>query len=230
MRAIALLLLMSCAAGEARTAEPVVLELFTSQGCSSCPPADALLSELARDRSVIALAYHVDYWNHLGWRDPFSSAQWSRRQQQYAHLLKSQVYTPQLVVNGRAQLVGSSSLHVRSEIDRQRSARKSRGSVRIDRITRAGNSLTIDLASTIDSKANVVDTLFENGIATEVKRGENANRRLVNDAIVRWQGNAATSTLTIPLDPTWKHLGVAAFLQDPRSLEIYAATARRIGE
>jgi hypothetical protein len=90
-------------AGEA----PVVLELFTSQGCSSCPPADALLGELVRRPNVIALAWHVDYWNGLGWRDPFATRLATDRQRAYAVRLHAEVYTPALVVNGAVVVVGS---------------------------------------------------------------------------------------------------------------------------
>src|SRR5258708_14826602 len=88
---------------------PVVLELFTSEGCSSCPPADALISELgASSKSVIPLAYHVDYWNHLGWADPFSSRQWSERQSEYGRAMNLDgEYTPQMVISGAWQCAGS---------------------------------------------------------------------------------------------------------------------------
>src|SRR5947209_6278424 len=111
-----LLSAISCQAGEPLAQRlgpaPVVVELFTSQGCSSCPPADALLSDLAHDASlrgrVIPLAFHVDYWDRLGWRDPFSSAEWSRRQYFYVRALSvASAYTPQIVVNGAQQFVGS---------------------------------------------------------------------------------------------------------------------------
>jgi hypothetical protein len=88
-------------------ARPVVLELFTSQACSSCPPADALLGELARLPGVIALAWHVDYWNDLGWRDPFATRFATDRQRAYATRLHDEVYTPALVVNGAAIVIGS---------------------------------------------------------------------------------------------------------------------------
>jgi hypothetical protein len=100
---------------------PVVVELFTSQGCSSCPPADRLLSRLQRDPQVggvvIPLAFHVDYWNHLGWSDPFSSPLWSRRQESYAHAFRTnRIYTPQLVIGGRTQCVGSEEREVMRRI------------------------------------------------------------------------------------------------------------------
>ena len=92
---------------DARAAGPVVLELFTSQGCSSCPPADRLLGELARDPAVVALAWHVDYWNGLGWHDPFSSKLATERQRAYADRLGEEVYTPAMVIGGARIVVGS---------------------------------------------------------------------------------------------------------------------------
>src|SRR6266851_8849041 len=103
---------------------PVVLELFTSQGCSSCPPADALVSELGSStRGVIPLAYHVDYWNHLGWSDPFSSRQWSERQSDYARAMSlGGEYTPQMVVGGESQFVGSDRRGIARAIGAESSA------------------------------------------------------------------------------------------------------------
>jgi len=104
------------------TTPPVILELFTSEGCSSCPPADALLKKLddagrLDDVEIIAIEEHVDYWNRLGWTDPFSSPDWTRRQERYSEAFRrGGIYTPQLVVNGRAELVGSSERQVRQEI------------------------------------------------------------------------------------------------------------------
>jgi len=233
------------AGGRSRT---VVLELFTSQGCSSCPPADALLSKLRRQdfggSTVIPLAYHVDYWNRLGWTDPFSSPRWSQRQNLYARALKnSQVYTPQLIINGAVQLVGSADGAIRAEIERQLDG-ADRGAVFLDRVALAGNEIKVDLRARLDvrpsgSPANVVVVLFENGVTTAVASGENARRNLTNDAIVRWQeerlalsanGVESKTSVTIPLSPGWRpeHLGVAAFIQDRASLAIHASAARGV--
>lgn len=103
------------AAPVAASAAPVVLELFTSQGCNSCPPADRLLAELGRRDDVVALSFHVDYWNDLGWDDPFSSPRWSHRQQTYGHELPSRIYTPQLVVHGR-QHPGTMAIHAAAKL------------------------------------------------------------------------------------------------------------------
>lgn len=214
----------------------VVLELFTSQGCSSCPPADALLSKLQRENirgaTLIPLAYHVDYWNRLGWTDPFSSKRWSQRQNDYARVMHNdQLYTPQLIINGEMQIVGNGEREVRQGIARQLTD-NDRGAIAISRVARAGNKLTVDLHAQREPNANVVVTLIENDVTTDVAGGENKNRKLTNDAIVRWQGLAKGDSITIPIDPAWHvdHMDVVAFLQDPKSLEIYTSAARNVAQ
>src|SRR6185295_3017498 len=102
----------TAASGRARADDgPLVIELFTSQGCSSCPPADRLLSELAHEgelagRKLAPLSFHVDYWDSLGWPDPYASTTWTARQQAYAHALGDRIYTPELVIGGAAGVVG----------------------------------------------------------------------------------------------------------------------------
>src|SRR6202163_2652786 len=109
LRLAALLLGLAVAATPAAAdPRPVVVELFTSQGCSSCPPADALLGELAQRGDVLALGFHISYWDGLGWKDPSSRQSSTDRQRAYARLLgRGQVYTPQMVVEGRSEMVGS---------------------------------------------------------------------------------------------------------------------------
>src|SRR6266849_11010084 len=104
---------------------PIVVELFTSEGCSSCPPADALLAELAGRPDVLALSFHVDYWDRLGWKDPFSSREATERQNRYATLLDlATVYTPQIVVDGKWQAVGSDRADVERALDLARRNRR----------------------------------------------------------------------------------------------------------
>ncbi|HUP63057.1 MAG TPA: DUF1223 domain-containing protein [Thermoanaerobaculia bacterium] len=165
--------------------QSVVLELFTSQGCSSCPPADALLRRIANDPSlrgrVIPLAYHVDYWNHLGWRDPFSSRAWSQRQYEYVGAMKlNGAYTPQAVINGSRQMVGSSSFEIYRAIEEE-SRRKTEGSVRV-RIE--GRHVVVHGRSP-RKDVDLIVVAFENGATTNVTHGENNGKSLANDAIVR---------------------------------------------
>ncbi len=223
--------------------QAVIIELFTSQGCSSCPPADLLLSKIGRERfaggAIIPLAFHVDYWNRIGWTDPFSSRQWSDRQNRYAAVRRSsQVYTPQLLLNGGAQVVGNNERLVRDELSRQLKAPRS-GSISIDNVA-AGESivsmdLTASLRGTASSSADVYVVIVENGVTTAVKSGENVGRRLVNDHIVRSltrsfavkSGSAAGKhTVNVNLDPTWRRegLGIVAFIQDPKTLLIQGAS------
>ena len=216
-----------------------VVELFTSQGCSSCPPADRLLSEIAGHQAgrVIPLAYHVDYWNRLGWTDPFSSAEWSRRQQAYAAAFHSeQVYTPQAVINGATEVVGSNS----SAVDRA-----------IGTASRESNSYSVTLAvhpqsdgvrlnvstgarSPVTRPAlQVLVAVAESGISTNVKRGENSGRELQNDHIVRRlvpvgttrNGEKFEGSVLIKILPEWnrRNLEFVALLQDPQSMHIYGA-------
>jgi hypothetical protein len=113
---LAPLITLPLATARASASAPVVLELFTSQGCSSCPPADALLGRLIQEAGVIGLSWHVDYWDRLGWRDPYARREWTERQKTYADRLNAEVFTPGLVVNGTAMLVGSDETRVRRAI------------------------------------------------------------------------------------------------------------------
>src|SRR5439155_23043220 len=156
---------------------PVVVELFTSQRCSSCPPADELIRTLARDASlrgkVIPLAFHVDYWDRLGWRDPFSAADWSRRQSFYVRALSLRGgYTPQMVVNGERQFVGSNA-HALDAALAEESRQAPFGSVRVT-VMRAGAVLAANVSAKVTSAAptDVVLALVENGISTKVTAGE----------------------------------------------------------
>ncbi len=200
----------------------VVVELFTSQGCSSCPPADELLRQIAHDprldQRVIPLAFHVDYWNSLGWQDPFSSHQWSERQGEYVRALKLDgAYTPQVVVNGTRQMVGSNRTGIYTAIEEE-SKRAAEGKVTI---TPSPGGYVVH-ATSRHRDADLVVVTFENGATTRVTTGENRGRTLANDAIVRSlvRSKSMETKVDVP-----NGLGVAAFLQDRATRRIWSAVA-----
>ncbi len=203
----------------------VVVELFTSQGCSSCPPADALLRRIAHDPKlrgkVVPLAYHVDYWNHLGWRDPYSSREWSQRQGDYVRAMKvGSAYTPQIVVNGTRQMVGSNAFGVYVAIEEE-SWRKQQGDVRV--ILQGGDAIVH--ASTSRPNLELVVVTFADAADTRVVAGENGGKTLMNDVVARSlsrvdaQPGKAIET-RVALNGA---SGAAAFLQEKGTRRIVAA-------
>jgi hypothetical protein len=199
-----------------RGGAPVVLELFTSQGCSSCPPADQQLSAIARagrvgDRAVIALAFHVDYWDDLGWADPFAQPAWSARQRAYASALAADhVYTPALIVAGGADVIGSN----RAGIERAVAAAPAQRPIAAT-ATRAGDRVQIH--ATAPAAAEVWVALWQDGAVTDVTRGENQGAQLQSDRIVRRLVRVAAAgrdgTAELVIDPAWTHVGAAVFAQ-----------------
>jgi hypothetical protein len=178
------------------TRMPVVVELFTSEGCSSCPPADALLAGLALQQpienvEIIALEEHVDYWNELGWVDPFSSRGWSARQYQYAEVLgNGNAYTPQMVVDGHAELVGSQGRKARQTIADSARMEKTQVTLGHANAGKPGEErLSVKIgqlpAATQHDTAEVWLVITETGLHSLVKRGENAGEDLHHAAIVR---------------------------------------------
>ncbi|MCJ2014515.1 DUF1223 domain-containing protein [Methylobacterium sp. J-076] len=179
-------------------ARPVVVELFTSQSCSSCPPAEALIGDLAREGGdVLPLAYHVTYWNHLDWRDTFSLPAATERQHAYAERLGDSVYTPQAVIDGRTSLVGSQESAVRAAIA---SARGGGDGVSVSLVREGGLSVRLGAGQ---GSGRITLVGFDPSHVTPVARGENAGRTLVQANVVRsvagigrWTGTP--QTLTVP--------------------------------
>lgn len=241
---LALFLLTAREATPAPEPGPVVIELFTSQGCSSCPPADRLLTKLSRDPKlagrVIPLSFHVDYWNYIGWSDPFSSKRWSQRQEGYARAFRSnRLYTPQLVVAGRSHLNGSDEPGVRKQIAEALAAEPA-GRVTLS-TEPAAEGLKVKVGARMARAAGgpleLWVAVYETGLSTDVGAGENSSRKLHNDYVVRrlekaltvagTAGAAESGELVLGLDKRWnrKNLGVAAFLQDPKTLAIHGAAS-----
>lgn len=164
-----------------------LLELFTSEGCSSCPPADRLLPQLANlDSNIIPLSFHVDYWNHLGWTDPFSKAEFSERQRQYAERFHLEsIYTPQLIINGEYELIGSSRGVAEADIKKVLKE-KSGVAIKIDEVKKAGTKLSVSCHLEGDWKqTNVASLLVQKHAEVKVKAGENGGMDLSHTNVVR---------------------------------------------
>ena len=216
-------------AAAAQEPAPVVVELYTSQGCSSCPEADAYFAELARQPGVIAVAFHVDYWNYLGWRDPFSSKKFTYRQKEYAMTFRQTgVYTPQIVVQGRRGEVGSDRKAVSRAIA---DARKTKlvASVAIEKLS--GNRLRALVAAAAEAKgAEVWLALIDRRQTTKVPRGENEGKTLVNVNIVReWRkiGDVADEKFDLTVAAAGergeKRNAAAVIVQNPKAGAILGA-------
>ena len=191
------------------TAAAIVLELFTSQGCSSCPPADALLGELARRSEVIALAWHVDYWDHLGWRDPYASKLATDRQRAYARRLHDEVYTPGLAINGAAIVVGSDRHAVAT-------AMAEAPTLSVPVTLHRGNDGIVAVLGETPVPLSALLAVYDPEHATAVAAGENEGQRLREYHIVRATHRAgavggAAQTLRFP--PIAPGQGAALLLQ-----------------
>jgi hypothetical protein len=183
-------------AGRDDQLNPVLVELFTSEGCSDCPPADALLEKLdryqpIRDAQLIVLSEHVDYWDDIGWRDPYSSHAFSERQNAFAgHFGLATVYTPQMVVDGSIQLVGSDERAAIRAIERVARAAKipvNLSSARFEggKVVAVHIEVGALLPAVSDESANVLLALADDSDESNVSRGENAGRKLKHVAVVR---------------------------------------------
>lgn len=221
-------------------AAPVVLELFTSQGCSSCPPADALLSELAGSPDVLALSFHVDYWDYLGWKDTWSSPEWSARQRSYAQVLGDggRVYTPQLVVDGKAGVLGSSRVQAERAIAAARSAPRVAVESAVTPAKSGGWSVSVKVGAATRS-LRVEALLLESGLVTDVRDGENAGRTMRNDGVVRRRvdvgqtaaGGAWSGTAVIPAVAGAKGpRRIAVLARDAETLQIAGVSVLTLAE
>ncbi|MDT5158380.1 MAG: hypothetical protein QOH51_2737 [Acidobacteriota bacterium] len=246
--------------GDARRT-PVIVELFTSEGCSSCPPADALLARLDRTQpasgaEVIPLAMHVDYWNYLGWADPFSSHEFSERQGEYAEAFgKDGVYTPQMIVDGVNEFPGGNNTAALDAISKAASAQKADVQLRrvdseaasetkVDVETQAGARLSITIKNfpklTEGDSAYVLLALTESGLSSDVARGENSGRRLEHVGVVRRltsigsltdaHGGAFTVETTVPIEKGWRreNLRAVVFAQERGTRRMLAAASLKL--
>ena len=224
----------------------VVVELFTSEGCSSCPPADALLKRLSEQQSVpgariVALEEHVDYWNHLGWKDPYSSNEFSQRQSDYAQVFGTDgVYTPQMVVDGQNEFVGSRSLAAREAIEKAANQPKTE----IILVPSANSSpakpaFEVQIKNlgeiSVPGETELWIAVTEKGLQTDVKAGENSGETLKHAAVVRSLRKFDTlrdpggynHQIQVAIEPGWKkeNVAVVVLLAEKSSRKIIGAAA-----
>ena len=223
-------LLTSTQAAQAQT-NVVLVELFTSQGCSSCPPADELLYSLNNQANVVTISEHVDYWNYLGWKDPFSDKLFSERQRGYADSFNLKgVYTPQAIVDGKYQLNGASRRSLYSAISKARSNKKQL--IKIS-TKQDGENLNINVKLECPMKTGILFlVLTEDGLQSKVSSGENAGRYLKHNSVARIMlkrsldgtPNSVSKNFQIKINSSWnrKCLKLVAFVQDDRSKEVKA--------
>lgn len=225
---------------------PVVVELFTSEGCSSCPPADQLLARMDRSQPVagvrvIALEEHVDYWNSLGWTDPFSSSQYRFRQNDYGRKFSAEgIYTPQMIVNGQAQFVGTDGDRAAQEI--ARAALQQSIVLELKATPKASDPDLVDLSVKVTNiepgkahNSNVYLAVTESDLSSNVQRGENSGRLLRHAPVVRSFGvigkidargastGAITDTLKLPREWKRENLRAVVFVQERDSFKITGA-------
>jgi hypothetical protein len=233
--------------------EPVVVELFTSEGCSSCPPADALLAALDTRQpfgsaEIIAIEEHVTYWDEQGWKDPFSSSSWTTRQYDYAGPLHNgNPYTPQMVVDGTAGFVGSGGTKARQEIEKAAATRKAK--VEISEVSPIENN-SVALKISVEKlfgaapkdTAEVILAVTESGLHSSVKGGENVGKELQHSPVLRelkvigvvgkngQEGFAAQPV--VKLDSKWNvgNLRAVVFVQERKSRRILAAGTVRLAQ
>lgn len=211
-----------------------VVELFTSEGCSSCPPADALVAKVQKQsagQAVYILAFHVDYWNRLGWKDVFSSHDYSSRQYQYSKWIKSEVYTPQVIVNGRTEFVGSDEKSLRSAI-KLGLEKSGKTELSLNNIKVEGDKAAIQYhAGAAGNNSALLIALIEKNAITKVRGGENGGRTLAHvqivtqlKSIVLKSNPNGTENIALPhgFDP--QKFELIGFVQNTSNGEITGAT------
>jgi hypothetical protein len=216
--------------------QPVLVELFTSEGCSSCPPADKSLAILRSEQAypnaeIITLAFHVDYWNRLGWKDDFSSELFTKRQENYADALQTGgSYTPQMVVDGRNEFVGSNLAKI--SLAMNAAPKNEKGKIQLEILENSNLKFNISELPAHE-KSTVFVAIAEDNLSTDVKSGENGGRKLEHDSVVRELTAIAAITpeqkgfemeKKNELNPNWKRkdLRIVVFVQENVSRKVIA--------
>lgn len=221
-----------CISGVKAQDDFVLIELFTSQGCSSCPAADKNLSDILdsdNGDSVIGLSFHVDYWNYIGWKDPYSNKLFSERQRNYSKALNTTVYTPQMIVNGKEVFVGSDKQKTLKAISQKQ---KSKYEIRITDLVVNKSGVTFSYSLDYEPQDQIMNiALVERNIENYVPRGENSGRTLHHDNVVRAFETfplKKSSTIQMPLhDVKIQNSSVVLFVQD-KNWSVLAAVSHTL--
>ncbi len=211
-----------------------VVELFTSEGCSSCPPADEAVARLQQENNenVFVLGFHVDYWNYLGWKDEYSNAVFTKRQGLYAENFNlNSIYTPQVIVNGRKEFVGSNESQLRKTVEQQLKE-ASPATVLLTAKNNGNHSIEIVFSGTNTKGAITNIALVQREAVSMVKRGENEGRELKHINLVRdfrsIEGSEGKTNLSVPAGISEKNCFVVAYAQNKNDLQIIAAAKTNI--
>ncbi len=206
-----------------------VVELFTSEGCSSCPPADAAVTALVKDypANVYVLGFHVDYWNYLGWKDEFSSADYSGRQQQYAAAFNlNSIYTPQIVVNGKTEFTGSDERKLYASVGEELKIDNTQ-TIELSAKAGASKDILVTYNTNADNKTVLQIALVQLHASSAVKRGENKGKLLNHIDVVRSfktiANNAGTVNISLPEGLSAKDCKVIAFVQNKTGMHVTGA-------
>lgn len=232
MRFSVVCLFLLTIAASAQNKPLVIVELFTSEGCSSCPPADRLLSKIVNESNqeaeIVGLSFHVDYWDYIGWKDPYASSDYTIRQRAYARrFFNNTIYTPQMVVNGKHEFVGSSKGQWQKAFNKEKG--KILTKLVIDEIMVEDGFLEVSVTGGEADKALLNVAVVEKGLSQDVIRGENKGRKLVHDNVVRsfdsrqFDGSKNIFKLAIPEDLDLSKASVIAYSQDEKSWYVNAA-------
>jgi hypothetical protein len=215
------------------TKDLILVELFTSQGCSSCPPADDLLAKtIKKNINIIAISYPVDYWNRLGWKDPFSSEKFTKRQNEYRNYFKSStLYTPQMVVNGQTEFVGSNASKLKDAISSSTALQSSI----FTKVTTTKDQILIHttLENTIKN-SDLITVLIAKTATTFVKRGENEGKNLrYTNVALSYQVTASKDAMNpiyikYPKDYSKNNLQIISFLQNYSTKKIEAISVSNL--
>ncbi|HEV2299623.1 MAG TPA: DUF1223 domain-containing protein [Candidatus Acidoferrales bacterium] len=233
------------------TSKPVVVELFTSEGCSTCPPADALLQRMEKQPlpgvEIITLEEHVDYWNQQGWIDPYSSVEWTTRQREYeAKAGSNDPYTPEMVVDGESRFTGSNGREAQMAIEKAVAEPKTSVSITpAPSDSKNSESFQVSVGKLVGSAsgndAEVWLAITEDGLHSSVTAGENAGHALTHAAVLRSlhkigvaaankESDSFAGVPKVKLNSSWKreNLRVIVFVQDKKSLKILGAASAKI--